>query len=199
MARPSEAGFAPAVTTDDFVRLRDKRTMLDICDRSWIEPLVEATAAPALRLAVLLTDDRATAEDIVQEAFFRAWQSARTPREMPGFRRWLYHIVVNLARARARRNAILRRLRLVPQATLDPATIAERTMTRATIGEALRQLSRREREAVYLRFFEDAPYEEVAVLIGSSEGACRVLIHRALKKIGARLSAEGLAPEGAHT
>ncbi len=156
-------------------------------------------AGSALQLATLLVEDRAAAEDIVQEAFLRAWQSTRTPRDAAGFRRWLYRIVVNLARDHHRREAVFGRLRLLPRPATDPGTVVEERATGASLADALRQLSRREREALYLRFFEDADYQEVAQVLGSREGACRVLIHRTLKKIAARLSAEGLAPEGTKT
>src|SRR3984893_3202190 len=164
-----------------------------------MEPLIQAVAGPALQLATLLTEDRMVAEDIVQEALLRAWQSPRTPCEMGSFRRWVYRIVVNLARDRHRRAVVWDRLRMLTRPAPDPGALVEDRATGAVLREALRRLSRREREAGYLRFFEDAHYQEVAEILGSSEGTCRVLIHRALKKVAARLSAEGLAPEGLQT
>jgi RNA polymerase sigma-70 factor (ECF subfamily) len=164
-----------------------------------MEPFVQALAGPALQLATLLTQDRAVGEDIVQEAFFRAWRSANTPRDLAGFRRWLYRIVVNLSRDHQRRSAAWRRLRMVTHPLTDPGVVVEDRAIGAALASAIGRLSRREREALYLRFFEDADYQEVAEITGLREGACRVLIHRALKKVGAQLSAEGLAPEGART
>ena len=84
-----------------------------------MEPLIQAVAGPALQLATLLTEDRMVAEDIVQEALLRAWQSPRTPCEMGSFRRWVYRIVVNLARDRHRRAVVWDRLRMLTRPAPD--------------------------------------------------------------------------------
>jgi RNA polymerase sigma-70 factor, ECF subfamily len=158
---------------------------------------VQALAGPALQLAALLLEDATLAEDIVQEAFVRAWQSPKTPRQPVEFRRWLYRIIVNLVRDHQRRRLAWWRLRINFEPPPDPVTIVEHRLTNAAVDDAIRELSSREREAVYLRYFQNIPYEEIALITGSHEGACRVLVHRALKKIGTRLTAQGLAPEGA--
>ena len=163
-----------------------------------MEPLIQAVAGPALRLTTLLVEDRTTAEDIVQEAFLRAWQSPKTPRELAEFRRWVYRIAVNLSRDHHRRTAVRRVLRLIPEPSADPGVLAENRLTGALVDEAVRSLPGSEREAVTLRYFEDASYDEMAQILGKREGACRALVHRALKKVGARLTAQGLAPEGAN-
>ena len=55
------------------------------------------------------------------------------------------------------------------------------------MAKALRYLSPREREAIYLRFFQDAAYEEVAGIMRISASTCRVLVHRALDKLRVQL------------
>ncbi len=52
---------------------------------------------------------------------------------------------------------------------------------------ALRFLSPREREAIYLRFFQDAAYEDVAAIMRINESTSRVLVRRALDKLRDRL------------
>ena len=163
-----------------------------------MEPLIQAVAGPALRLTTLLVEDRTTAEDIVQEAFLRAWQSPKAPRDLAGFRRWVYRITVNLCRDHHRRMAVRRALRLTAEPSPDPAAIVEGRIEGAAVDEAVRSLSRAEREVVTLRYFEDASYDEMAQILGKRAGACRALVHRALKKVGTRLTAQGLAPEGAN-
>jgi RNA polymerase sigma factor (sigma-70 family) len=64
------------------------------------------------------------------------------------------------------------------------------------IGQAMSALNPREREAVYLRFFEDASYDEIGRILGRRTGAVRVLVHRALRKLRGHLTQEGLVPEG---
>src|SRR5438067_1469084 len=107
--------------------------------------------------------------------------------EMTQFRRWLYRIVLNLAREHHRRRARWRKLPLRAEPGLDPEVEAERRMGDAEMAEALRFLSPREREAIYLRFFQDAAYEDVAAIMRINESTSRVLVHRALDKLRDRL------------
>lgn len=163
---------------------------------SWIEPLARALERPAFQLAMLLVEDPSVAEDIVQQAFVRVWQSTRTPRELPEFRPWLYRTIVNLSRDHHRRRIRWAGLRLPLKPAFDPARIAEQAYEWSVIGEAINSLNRKEREAVYLRFFEDASYDEIGRMIGRRTGTTRVLVHRALRKLRVRLRHEGLVPEG---
>jgi len=161
--------------------------VLQPAESSWIEPLLLALYRPAVQLATLLIRDYTVAQDIVQEAFVRVWLSPRTPREMSGFRPWLYKTVVNLARDHQRRQNRWSRLRFGRAASADPMDVAEGRETDALLGDAIRALSRREQEAIYVRFFEDAPFDEVARIIGVRAGTARVLVHRALAKLRRQL------------
>lgn len=162
--------------------------MLQAAESSWIDPLIVQLQRPAFQLAVFLVRDRLAAQDIVQEAFVRVWASPRTPREVSAFRLWLYKTIVNLARDHRRRLGRWSRLRLERTSLADPVDIAERREADASLAQAMRSLSRREQEAVYIRFFEDAPYEEVARIIGVRTGTARVIVHRALEKMRRQLS-----------
>jgi RNA polymerase sigma-70 factor (ECF subfamily) len=167
--------------------------------RAWIEPLVQSLARPAFEFAMGLTRDAALAEEIVQEAFVRLWQAKSTPREAPAFRSFLYKTVLNLVRDHRRRQSRWERLRFWLPAPTDPAEQAERRVGDAEVARALTVLSARERKAVYLRFFEDASYEEMARIMGARESTMRVLVHRALAKLRPRLKAQGMAPERSNT
>jgi RNA polymerase sigma-70 factor (ECF subfamily) len=143
----------------------------------------------------LLVSDPSVGEEIVQEAFVRVWQSPRTPRELPEFRPWLYRTIVNLARDHHRRRIRWAKLRLPARPSLDPARLTEKAIEASTIDLALQSLDPPEREAVYLRFFEGASFDQVSRIIGKREGTARVLVHRALRKLRSRLAADGLSPQ----
>lgn len=162
--------------------------MLQAAESTWIEPLVHELYRPVFQLAFLLVRDYAVAQDIVQEAFVRVWLSPRTPREINGFRPWLYKTVVNLARDHHRRQRRWALLRIGGMSTDDPAELAERRQSNRAMARAISKLSRREQEALYLRFFDDVPFEEVARIIGTRTGTARVLVHRALEKLRRHLS-----------
>jgi RNA polymerase sigma-70 factor, ECF subfamily len=157
--------------------------VLQPAESSWIEPFVLAFYRPTFQLAVLLVRDHTVAQDIVQEAFVRVWLSPRTPREMTAFRPWLYKTVVNLVRDHQRRQSRWARLRFGRTASADPVDVAEQRESDAALGNAIRTLSRREQEAVYIRYFEGAPFDEVGRIIGVRTGTARVLVHRALAKL----------------
>jgi len=172
--------------------------VLQTAKSSWIEPLVIELQRPAFQLAYMLLRDYSLAQEIVQEAFTRVWLSPRTPRELDNFRPWLYRTVINLARDHHRHESRWARLRLPRPLQADPVELAERHDTHAELATAIRSLRRREQEAIYVRFFEDLPYDEVARIIGGRQGAARVLVHRALRKLRDQLdtaeSPEGFQP-----
>ena len=144
----------------------------------------------------MLVNDREAARDIVQEAFLRLWQSPRTPRERDGFKGWLYRTVTNLAHDHGRRVKRSQRLRFWEQPPQDPEKESLRRWSSSIVDDALLTLSRKERAVVYLRFFEDVPHEEVARMLGIRTGACRVILHRALKKLRNRIDIDAAAEAG---
>src|SRR3989442_5523963 len=134
-----------------------------------------------------ITRDSALAEDIVEEAFVRLWQSDRTPRELPAFRAWLYRTIRNLARDEQRRQRVRALLRFAPPASPDPTLEAERRVGDRDLTSALQNLSSGERQALYLRFSEDLNYDEIARIMGNRESTARAFIHRALMKLRRRM------------
>jgi len=162
----------------------------------WIKPLIDQFERPAFELALVLTEDRAIAEEIVQEAFFRVWRSPRTPHDPIAFRPWLFKTVANLGRDHARRARLRQRFRLLspPVQVSDPAVTVTDRLTIRDVVAALRRLRADEREALLVRFFEDAEYAQVALILGRSEGASRVLVHRALVKLRHYLASAGYSP-----
>lgn len=159
---------------------------------SWIDPYVQGVGNRAFQFAAAMLKDPDIAEEIVQEAFVRAWLSPRTPREMPGFERWLFRTIVNLVRDHQRRR--LRWFGLLPRMS-TPAPASSPATGDPGMTRALDRLSPREREAVYLRFFSDLAYVEVGATMGLRDSTARVLVHRAMDKLRLYL-ANSLIEEG---
>jgi RNA polymerase sigma factor (sigma-70 family) len=145
-----------------------------------MDPYVQSVGNRAFQYAAAILKDREIAEEIVQEAFVRAWLSPRTPRELPEFERWFFRTIINLVRDHQRRE--VRWLGLLPRLSAPVQESSPATGDPAIRG-ALDRLSPREREAVYLRFFSDLAYEEVGVTMGLRESTARVLVHRAMDKL----------------
>ena len=125
-----------------------------------------------LALAVLVTDDRATAEDLVQEAFARL--HGRNLSDPDRALAYLRSTVLNLSRSRLRRLRTARKHeapddRLLPSAE-DDALLHE---DQRAVLAAVRLLPVRQRQALVLRYWEDMSESQVAAAMGISNGAVK--------------------------
>jgi RNA polymerase sigma-70 factor (ECF subfamily) len=164
-------------------------------DRRWFEPLVYALERPAYQFTLMLTQNPATAEETLQEAFARVWASPNTPRSEPEFKRWLYRAISNLVRDQHRRRVIEAKLRFWSAPVPDPEDEVSRRFEDRELIDAVRHLGLKERQAVYLHYYEDQPFAEVAGILGMRENSARVLVHRALRKLRTRLNADPVVGE----
>ena len=156
--------------------------------------LYTGRALGLVRLAILLVGDRASAEDIVQDAFlglYRRWD--RLPDTSTPLA-YLRVSVINGCRTTLRRRA---RSRLTPSAALTEAPPAESAEARALLTEeqravavALRRLPERQREALVLRYYLDLSEAEIATAMGISRGTVKSATSRALAAVG-RILMEG--------
>lgn len=128
-------------------------------------------------MLVLNTD---IAQEIVQEAFARVWASPNTPSSETEFRRWLYRTIANLATDYHRHRARGASLPIPRPVVLDPIERVEQRDQRQALLEAVKRLSPKARQAVYLRYFEDRSVAETARILGMPQVSVRVIVHRAL-------------------
>jgi RNA polymerase sigma-70 factor (sigma-E family) len=141
-------------------------------------------------LARLLVNDRAGAEDVVQDAFLalsRRWGRLRDPVAAHAY---LQRSVVNGARSRLRRSYVRQRLHLVPspdEPSAESAVLdrAQASQMRVLIGA----LSGRQREVLVLRYYLDLSEAEIAELLGISTGSVKQHASRAINRLAARLEA----------
>jgi RNA polymerase sigma-70 factor (sigma-E family) len=144
-----------------------------------------------VKLAVLMTSDQPTAEDVVQDAFlglYRHWSSLHDADKALGY---LRSSVLNgcrsVHRVRYRRRGL----------TLDPPVPADSAEAEALLGEAhrevfaaLRRLPSRQREAVVLRYYLDMTENQAAQAMGVSRGTVKSATSRGIAAL-ARLLKEG--------
>ncbi len=133
-----------------------------------------------LRLALLLVDSHAAAEDVVQEAFVRVDGVLRRRGGEVGLP-YVRQAVVNIARSDLRRRLVA--LRHAPKASPDAPGADEgafAVLERDDLVRALRTLPRRQREAVVLRHCMDLTEAETASLLGISTGAVKAYTSRGL-------------------
>ena len=137
-----------------------------------------------VRLAILLVDDPATAEDVVQEAFtglHRHWGRLRDEHAALGY---LRTAVVNGSRSVLRRRRTAREY--VPPHSTDARSAESLAMLsaehQAVVG-ALGQLPRRQREVLVLRYYGGLSEAEIAEATGISRGTVKSTASRGLESI----------------
>ncbi|WP_189800291.1 RNA polymerase sigma factor [Streptomyces tanashiensis] len=162
--------------------------------------LVRAHTAVALRAAVACGAG-AEAEDVVQQAFFKAYRSLGRFKEGGAFRPWLLRIVVNetrnTVRSAGRQRAVAGREAdllggepRIPESA-DPAVAAEERERSRRLWEALDGLAEDHRQVVIHRYLLELDETETALALGWPRGTVKSRLSRALKKLGMVLVAEG--------
>jgi len=151
-------------------------------DRSAFQQIVDGTSQKLVRLGARIMGNQADAEDVVQEAYVKAYR-ALTAGEFDrraSIHTWLYRIVVNGAidakRSRKRRAE-------ASDEQVDPgwdgAAFAEARLALSELDEWLRALPADQRAALVLQSMEGLNNTEIAQVMGVSEGAVEQRLVRA--------------------
>ncbi len=171
-------------------------------DREAFRQLVERYRDVLFGTAVLMTGNRAVAEEQVQEALLSAWRGIGGFRLGSPFKPWLLRILVNAVLAQHRRRT-LSTVNLdssMPDESADSGFDPESTLdaleSRLELRRAIAGLSADHRQVVALRYFADLTVPEVARALGVREGTIKSRLHRALAVLRGRLSGSGLETPG---
>jgi RNA polymerase sigma-70 factor (sigma-E family) len=161
----------------------------DQVERSGLAELYLQHAPDGIRLAFLLTGDRALAEDLVQEAFARFVGRLGHLRNPDAFRSYLRRTLVNLSRSHFRHRTVERAYleRSAADAERDPMPEIELD---ERIHEALLRLPPRQRAALVLRFYEDLSETQAASILRCRPGTVRSLMSRGMKVLRSELGVE---------
>jgi RNA polymerase sigma-70 factor (sigma-E family) len=148
--------------------------------------------AELVRLAVLMTGDRASAEDIVQDVFTRLCARDRLP-DSGGALAYVRTAVLNGCRSALRRRAVARRVGGARDALAadTPQRSAESEVLlaedRRQVLAALAGLSRRRREVLVLRYWLGLPEAEIAAVLGISPGTVKSTAARGIAALACQL------------
>jgi RNA polymerase sigma-70 factor, ECF subfamily len=150
-------------------------------DLNAFEGIVRRWQQRLVTLAWRFCRDRTLAEDMAQEAFFKAFRSLAAFRGEAAFSTWLTAVALNTYRSRLRAEG-------PPLLSLDPAR------TFSTEGDALRRLIKSEhaevvrkailtlptqyREAILVFYFREKSISEAANVLGIAEGTLKARLHR---------------------
>jgi RNA polymerase sigma-70 factor (ECF subfamily) len=146
-----------------------------------VEELFARHWPDAYRTALLITHDRAAAEDIAQEAFLSALRALpRFDRRRP-LRPWLHRIVVNRAIDWARARRLRREVdaEAVPEAVAPPAAAGL-----GAVGAALARLSPEHRAVIVMRYLLEFTPGEIAEALELPRGTVNSRLRRGLDALG---------------
>lgn len=161
------------------------------------ERLVEAYSTRIFTHLYRLVRSREDAEDLTQETFIRAFRFIHQYDGQRPFRNWLYTIATNVGlnaiRSRQRRG----KFEVNPgaddtalaaaQSSADPQRDAVRVELRERLADAIDTLSPEVSMLMHLFYFEGMSVEEAAEIVGMSESATKVALHRARKRLREQL------------
>lgn len=140
---------------------------------------------------LLLSDARG--EDVVQQAFIKAWSSLRAGTEVTDLQAWLHRITHNEAISALRRPEYdFDELNDSIRGASAPESDLERRMLMREALAAVAALPTLQREAILRTAVDGHSYEDVAATLGLSDGSVRGLVYRARASLRAGMAA--LAP-----
>jgi len=137
-------------------------------------------------IALMITHQRALADDITQETFLRAFAKYHLYDSSKPLRPWLYRITVNMARSVLRRKNWMQLFTgaAAVEGTEDSAeTIALQSESRMQLWNAVARLSQKQREVITLHYYAGLPLPETAMALGIPLGTCKSRLHAALQKL----------------
>ncbi len=163
-----------------------------------LDRLFDAHRPQLLALAKRIVKDQARAEELVQEALMTAYTKLPTYEGGARFKTWIYGITRNLCL-----NAVRKRSEVLSDdgvleagsAELDVLTALQREEREAFIAEATADLEPEEQEAIYLRYVECLPQDQITDILELSGSGARGLLQRCRRKLRRRL-VEKLAEMG---
>jgi RNA polymerase sigma-70 factor, ECF subfamily len=165
-------------------------------DDAEFDAFYAATARRLIGQLFALTGSLAEAEDCVQEAFGQAWTRRRQLDEADDPVAWVRTVAWRLAISRWRRARNAVRAWQAREVIAAPATPGP-SPERLVLEDALRRLSRSQRECVVLYHVCDLSVAQISAITGSPAGTVKARLARARVQLAALLAdIDGARPEG---
>lgn len=127
-----------------------------------------------------------SAEDMAEEVFLKAFKKLNSVKEIAAFEGWLYQIARNLVIDFYRQKKFTVALEDIENTleyesnTVDVLNLEQR---QKTLLKHLKDLPGDQQVVIKLKFFDELENREIAELLNKTEGAVRVIQHRAITKL----------------
>jgi RNA polymerase sigma-70 factor (ECF subfamily) len=173
-------------------RIADEAVETLQMDEDTFRAFYDRTARPVWVYLARITGNRAVADDLLQESYYRFLRAGRRFDSESHRRNYLFRIATNLAndRHRSRRGIVD-----VPvpaeherSALVDGRNAAADAERRADLGRAMARLKPRERELLWLAYAHGASHEEIAESLGLRRSSIKMLLFRARRRLAGLLT-----------
>jgi RNA polymerase sigma-70 factor (ECF subfamily) len=152
-------------------------------DQAAFEQLYRENVGRVYGLCLRIAANSARAQELTQDAFVRAWEMIGTFRGESAFSSWLYRLTVNVALTdlRSKRRRTARVMVTDDLSPYDKADSMAMSGTAVDLENAIAALPPQARAVFVLHDVEGYRHEEIAELMGLSEGTSKSQLHRARK------------------
>lgn len=154
-------------------------------DRSSYSELVKRHQKGLLRLSMRFMKDTDSAQDIVQEAFIKAYEKLNMFEARSTFKSWLFQIAVNVARNKLRENKY--HFTDINDIEIGVAATADKGLISNAIGDILQKevdrLPFKQKTALVLRVYEDLSFAEIAEIMQCPYDTAKANYRHALLKL----------------
>jgi RNA polymerase sigma-70 factor, ECF subfamily len=157
------------------------------------ETLVREIQGEVYAWIVRIVRDPGIAEDLTVETLWRIYRARHRFRPNGNFAAWARRIATNLALDHLRRQRPEQSLVADPAEAPQPDRLLQRE-TREKIDQAFRRLPAKLQVAAMLALVEEQPYDEIADALGTSVGAVKLRVFRAVRILRRQLSRLGVRP-----
>ena len=177
---------------------QDERRTVELakCNADAFGVLYDRHAAAIYRFVFARLRNAASAEDVTAEVFLKALRaiSHYQPRERP-FICWLYRIADNAVADHFRRQRPTAELSDgLPDGNMPMDDAAIRHLEVEDVWQLVERLPRQQRLAMILRFGQDRSDHEIALVMGKSDAAVKLLIFRGVGRLRLEVARRGLGP-----
>jgi len=157
-------------------------TTREVTELSRFEELLDPVYPDAVRFARGLMGSAEEGDDLLQDALVRAWKGFPRLREPGRFKPWLFRIIRNGHRSRARRRRLVHWLSL-SGADHVPAPEGISFEAKEVVRLALKRVPRTQREAVVLFEVLGMSIDEIAEIQGTTSSAVKSRLFRGREKL----------------
>jgi RNA polymerase sigma-70 factor (ECF subfamily) len=178
-------------TPDDGRETDDELARLAQRDHAAFAPLYLRHLDRVFRYCLMQVGDMHQAQDLTSQTFLAALEHIETYRGDGAFRAWLLGIARNKARDQFHSHHSMLPLEAalhIPSVATSPEQVVEVRLRLAHVMRTLAQVAPDRSEALALRIFAGLSVAEVGAVMGRSEAATKMLVHRGMTDLRARLA-----------